>query len=210
MTEFLNLNLGKMNDMNNRDIDFCKLVLRYLKESNTYTFQCIEKINGLDVFVIICQYITQSKEYHVFLDIRSKNIFYDNDTSCETIRLYSEEMIKIQEYDIGVIHKIIVKIFDTIRNLTFSKPTGRFIKNNSSIIPILNIDYDYVSSLNLPNVTLNIHECFLCKELTKTKTPCNHSLCIECWSNLNVAEEPLCPLCNKDILYFDNCDCDNK
>lgn len=208
MTELLNL--GEMSEMSDKDINFCKLVLSYLKESNRYTFQCIEKINGLDVFVIICQYITQSEEYHVFLDIRSKNIFYDNDNSGETIRLYSEEIINIRECNIDVIYQIIVKIFDTIRNLTFSKLTGKFIKNNSSIIPILNIDYDYVLSLNLPNVTLNIHNCFVCKELTKTKTPCNHSLCIECWSNLNIAEYPECPLCNKDIRNLDNCDCNNK
>jgi len=60
----------------------------------------------------------------------------------------------------------------------------------------------------------NYDECCICKEVTSGKTPCNHSLCYACWSNIqetksskcfcdNNCGNKLCPLCRKLLEGFE-------
>jgi hypothetical protein len=61
-------------------------------------------------------------------------------------------------------------------------------------------------SLNSSNFEIKKSvECCVCYKLTKTKTLCNHSLCIRCWFSLKLDEneDVYCPLCRESI-YFAN------
>jgi hypothetical protein len=55
------------------------------------------------------------------------------------------------------------------------------------------------------NIELDYQKCCCCLEITKTKTKCNHNLCIECWGKLpdilNSDEDDSykkCPICRKN------------
>jgi hypothetical protein len=54
------------------------------------------------------------------------------------------------------------------------------------------------------NMHLNIQECVVCMNITKTKTSCNHYLCAICETKI---DNKLCPICRN--YYGSDCDDDD-
>ena len=59
---------------------------------------------------------------------------------------------------------------------------------------------------------LDCSECVVCYEITKSKTPCNHTLCYKCNENIKTTgdkyETPYrpCPICRQNVLFEDSDD----
>jgi hypothetical protein len=89
--------------------------------------------------------------------------------------------------------------------MTFDKYIGELITLEIN----QNVWYDFLKDLPDGNqVVMKDDECCVCREHTKTKTHCNHSLCYVCWEQLPIDGNPLyeectidCPICRRNIIY---------
>ncbi len=107
----------------------------------------------------------------------------------------SEE--KTQEY--------IRDAYESVRYLVFDKLTGQFIDSRLPKLPS-----PFIPELEgIPFVSLSYQACPCCSEYTKTKTACDHPLCLDCWRKIpieetyvatidDIIEHRPCPMCNYD------------
>lgn len=134
---------------------------------------------------------SKNKKFSAGLEIYSKNIeTSNNDNDLYLIYRYkdsSEELINLSQYSL---EKMIFDLMKKEEELIFCPITGTFYEPNcpkrERIICKVNI--------------WGCEECSVCMEKTITKTPCGHTLCLNCWSSLN---KLVCPLCRESIKYFD-------
>jgi hypothetical protein len=124
--------------------------------------------------------------------------------------LYSEVLIKGSEsFNTGAVIAYLEQILDSIPALRFDKKSIRFTKKfiyNDEAVAMFKFD----------NTTTKYKECSVCHELCGTKTECQHSLCLVCFSSIHEVlvddeeeegEQILiksCPLCRKNVDYITN------
>ena len=114
-----------------------------------------------------------------------KNIFKDFDEGMDITPEIIEKFIKI--------------ILEFMGTLKFSKFEGRFISKKSIQKEALQkiVFSDFMEKETSQEV------CSVCLEPTKTRTACNHTLCIPCWQQVK-EENKVCPLCRESISFFRN------
>jgi hypothetical protein len=64
----------------------------------------------------------------------------------------------------------------------------------------------YENCYKFDNIVLNIQECCVCLEATRTRTQCHHHLCWICYDKLT---RKRCPLC-RNCLVCDDCESDDE
>jgi hypothetical protein len=140
------------------------------------------EINDLPVTVYII--ISRSPDIGLNLSIRSTiwDTFED-----DYLLVYSGSVIPISE---GV-ENICQKYVDTINELKVDKIQSCLTTQKSISCKIFN-----------NNVKLRFDQCSVCLEDTNKKTPCDHPLCILCWSKI-IGEEIKCPICRGIICLIE-------
>lgn len=102
----------------------------------------------------------------------------------------------------------VIKIVNILRDIQFNKQYGHFIVPD----PTVDMGWDkawieLIGSTDHIKYNIMIDECCVCREFTKTKTPCNHSLCIECALKIPSTDddgddiEIPCPMCRQCIRH---------
>ena len=148
----------------------------------------IECINELPV-VIKLTINPNLENYLFFVDVESKNIYSDETPLVFLTRFF---------YDIPISNPIIdaddfiTKFKKIVNSLSFDKEKGivtdgRDIKDN-------NFFRDLIQNPNISFIELDT--CAVCFDKTRTKTPCEHTLCFVCWSNMKTKT---CPICREEL-----------
>jgi len=189
--------------MNNKQqINKLAIYLKIQYEAEEYIFEDfnIKKICGMNVNVKLEMkkvafhfYIQPTDVYTVCKDgtIIYKNLYW------KFFRSVIEERT-IEDY------KNVVKfIFELIPQLTFDKFNGKLIEKKEMI------DFSTIFTCfeNIEQIEMEYNKCSCCFEKTKTKTKCNHYLCIECWDKI---ERIYCEECNEGEDDCENEDCGQK
>ncbi len=182
-----------------------------------FVFNCkfpIKEIDNVPVNVIITLY-EETTHKQIDLTIKSSKIYVPEDDSIineddgpdelEAYIFNSEEIIRNNnpKYTIEFIQEALKIIYDKLKILYFDKYNGKFMDKSKEI------SYqDWRTFLNIENITLDFNECCVCLEMTATQTPCKHSLCFKCWSNLKYTKSKKynedtikCPYCRDDISF---------
>jgi hypothetical protein len=120
---------------------------------------------------------------------------------------------KLKEFKYEDIKELVEQVVYTINNLTFDKFSGLFVLKSEKETRKNVIDA-YKTIFKSESITLNIGECVVCMDDTKTKTHCcGKNLCRFCWDklkpkNIDVCGYPdselPCPNCRKDLRYDRN------
>ncbi len=188
-------------------IKFADGILKLMKNDTvfTYRFNSISKIDNVPVIVYL---VRTDGQVGTYLKIYSSVIAIDDDP------LYIRHFIKLfksmfivdlddDDYGINEMCDFIDQVLTMMSQLKFSKSKGKFVLNEKNILDVDSREYDCLSHFNFSNITLNDNICSVCKEITITKTLCEHYLCVPCWSNIKNMN---CPLCRKSIKIGRNID----
>ena len=173
----------------------------------------IKKIDGVDVDVTITFGNDDSVEiFDCVLDIETPFI-WDCSGKCFHLQRYQSKLIykkslECSTWTIGMIEKSIIRLQQELKEFKYHKRTNKFM--NKQDIDMYDAE---VSVFETDNVKYVSDECCVCQEVTSSKTECNHSLCLSCWSSLKIQHHPgfydddeyenhmfmgvLCPLCRK-------------
>lgn len=87
-----------------------------------------------------------------------------------------------------------VELVERLKRLKFNRVSGRFETEPKNYF-----EHHYASD----NIVLDIQDCAVCLEPTRTTTKCKHYLCWRCYDGLTVKR---CPSCRGCLDY--RCDCD--
>jgi hypothetical protein len=105
----------------------------------------------------------------------------------------------------------IIGYFEMMGKLKYNKLLDKFVIPESSCIE----KYHYEVWGGLDGVEMEGEICCVCHEITTSKTDCDHSLCLQCWSKLKKEDPPdpdeymvgikghKCPIC-RDFMGFYN------
>jgi len=152
----------------------------------------IETINELPVTVKIS--ITPNLyNYLFFIDVECHEIMTEE---------YEEVPLKLLTkffYEIAIVNPV----FEVDEFLNYFKGiiNGlKFDKINGSINDEEQQDMKFFQEIiTNPNISFaTTEQCSVCMEETKTKTNCDHTLCLICWSKIK--GEKRCPIC-REILF---------
>lgn len=165
-----------------------ELVKRYETWEKQYTYTIhlpLEKINN--VKVTTC------------LDIQARDseilIYVTRDKSPEFDCVY-----RLQEKDVkptgdllSRINQMLTAFHDVLPTLKTDKYVGCFYDSVYNTLRREQLDYDNLCKIfeDIPNVE-HAGKCCVCYEFTKTHTKCDHSLCIECWSDIRTNPDGEC------------------
>ena len=119
----------------------------------------------------------------VHLDLSEKYSLWIKSEDTEDI-LYEidEEMLMLTPEDIA---RAIVKMRDTLDQLYYFKPLGKYI---------LKEDKHEVLIFKVFKKFLQIEDCAICFEDTNVKTLCKHYCCHKCMEKIKI-----CPICRRDL-----------
>jgi hypothetical protein len=138
-------------------------------------------------------------------EIQDRNIRESEE--CDMSHTYIEKMSPLhskifpefdKDADItpAIIEKFVQIILKFLDSVEFSKVDGRFLsKTYCRKEKARNIVFEKYLEKETPE-----NQCSVCMDITKTKTPCGHKLCIPCWIQI---KNECCPLCRGDISYFE-------
>lgn len=158
----------------------------------------IETINGLPISAKI-SIVPNLYNYLFFVDIDANGI-----------DVFEEEILSLNFimklfYEISIENPVInndefINAFKKIVNsLRYNNKTGKIEDGEEN-------DNQFFRDL-ISNSNISFREedqCCVCEEKTKTRTPCDHTLCLICWSKIKpVEDEKPCPICRESI-YFKN------
>ena len=131
--------------------------------------------------------LSKLKKYFILYDIYTNNIIIVKNDENTLIQFYTES---------------INNIHDTIKNIKFDKMEGKFVEELNNI---MEKEFELLFA-DCSNIKLTWDKCPCCFDETKTKTPCNHPMCIECWGKLELKQEDdddyyiqICPICKNDM-----------
>ena len=142
-------------------------------------------------------------EFFVFRVLSFETGDIETIESCEPLVIYAKSLMKgtTESLTIEEVKAYIEEILKIIPTLSFNKRSGRLTTDYV-------YDDDVVSLFEFDNTTTLIYEkCCVCHDLTGTRTPCRHSLCLVCISSLpevdSEEEDEMpskkCPLCRETI-----------
>jgi hypothetical protein len=127
--------------------------------------------------------------YLFFIDIEADGVNAEEDVPLNFICKFF--------YEIPIINPVINhdEFIDSFKKIMNSL---RFDKVNGTIEDGEESENNFFREIiNNPNISFKESEqCSVCIEPTKTKTPCNHSLCYPCWAKLKTK---ICPLCRDEL-----------
>jgi hypothetical protein len=152
----------------------------------------IQCINDLPVTVKIS--ITPNLyNYLFFIDVDCHEIMTEEYDEEIPLRLLSKFFYEISKENPVINNDEFLDSFKKIINsLRFDKVKGTIddeeqdTKFFQELITNANISFALVDN------------CSVCMEETKTKSLCNHTLCLICWSKL---KEKICPQCREELFY---------
>lgn len=188
-----------------------KLALIFIKKLETelpgikFEILPIIKINDIPVTVKIIRPLW--KKHSIVLHIESNFAYID-----EGLRDRQEVIMLEKKYEkndentlIQFYTESINNIHDTIKNIKFDKMEGKFVEELNNI---MEKEFELLFA-DCSNIKLTWDKCPCCFDETKTKTPCNHPMCIECWGKLELKQEDdddyyiqICPICKNDMPHF--------
>lgn len=98
--------------------------------------------------------------------------------------------------DSGVTYEDFCRMIEGIKDMKFDTFNGVFT-NPSRLLKTTPLLYE-LPMFHHPNVEMDYTDCCICMEMTITKTPCSHALCIRCQQKL---KKSTCPLCRENISW---------
>lgn len=137
---------------------------------------------GLNIIIQKFMNELNKYEYYGIVKIFSPKITIGD--SCENYSLFYHR-VQLKKFSIEYIENFLLEFKNLLKTLKFDKLYGKFESNM-----IINTDKIGLDLFGLEYSTCN--DCSVCFEKTYTKTACNHSLCIECWSKM---KNDKCPIC---------------
>jgi len=149
--------------------------------------QCINELPIIAKIVIV----PNTEKYLFFVDIDVNGV----DIEEEDLPL---QLLSSFFYDIEIINPVINNdIFldsfkKIINSLAFCRINGKLCDTEQDIC--------LREIVTNPNICFeSIENCSVCIEPTKTKTNCDHTLCLVCWAKIK--GEKRCPICREKIYY---------
>ena len=177
----------------------------------------INKIDGMECNVILvmnCRCIR--------MVINTNRLYTDcchimNDNLCNYV-LFEKHFITVNETIVEQSFvfkkehfvKVLVELKTLLPKLRFNRLKGK-LTDKDETQDISQLFCVFLSDMK--NVDTGVEECCVCSEKTFTKTPCGHTLCIQCWERIKPTRvcgdefSPLCPMCREDISFEDKCNC---
>ena len=167
----------------------------------------IEEIAGMKVNVSI-----EIMAFYKRVDVKieSSELYYED--TCNPLYYYSDILFSDAtksgelptEQDMV---KALEELYKILPTLVFDKMEGRIVQHSEKYTN----PEAYVKLLSHPNIKLSLDKCCVCLEYTKTTTPCNHTLCYQCWQHIKkeTCDDPdcdstthrKCPMCRGDIQW---------
>jgi len=158
----------------------------------------IETINGLPISAKI-SIVPNLYNYLFFVDIDANGIDVE-----DPVEILPLNFIMKLFYEISIENPVInndefINAFKKIVNsLRYDNKTGKIEDGEES-------DNQFFREL-ITNQNISFKEeesCCVCEEKTKTRTPCDHTLCLICWSKIkSVENEKQCPIC-REVIYYE-------
>jgi len=158
----------------------------------------IEAINGLPVVAKI-SIVTNLYNYLFFVDIDANGIDVE-----DPVEILPLNFIMKLFYEISIENPVIdndefINAFKKIVNsLRYDNKTGKIEDGEEE-------DNQFFRELiTNENISFQKEEtCCVCEEFTKTRTSCDHTLCLICWSKIkSVDNVKSCPLC-REVIYYE-------
>jgi len=165
----------------------------------------IKLIAGIPVYfeVSILKEITsefsdkKKNNYYIIVIIESSKISIGNNFANLRLLYWKEKLTKFSPKQI---EKKLLFFKDKMTKIKLDKLNGIFCFEDDKIT-FKNIGND-IFGLEYSNC----EKCSVCYEQTYTKSSCEHSLCVECWSNI---KNNKCPLCRAFLHMKDEDDDDD-
>jgi hypothetical protein len=189
-----------------------KISLSHVKEienhSKYYSLE-IKKICGIPVSVGLVRMANTKEQYLVMLDIEAKHAHTLTPNDRLHLTLFKSIFIKCESISLIDFYKeIISKTKKMIQNLQFNKFIGKFeIPTEECKETKMDLINEIFSDCE--NIEFQWDKCCACFNNTITKTPCNHTLCVECWSGLKEEHDEddyemefqKCPICREEMNF---------
>jgi hypothetical protein len=156
----------------------------------------IHTVNDLPVTAKI-SIVPNSVNYLFFIDIDVNGVDVEDPIDILPLQLLSKLFYEIPIINSVIDNEYFIDSFKKIVNsLRYDNRTGKIDEDEENT----QFFRDLISN---ENITFQEEEsCSVCMEITKTKTQCNHSLCLICWSKIKSVEgDKPCPIC-REPLYF--------
>ena len=154
----------------------------------------VKMLNDLPVSIKI---VIQPNLYNYlfFVDVDCDDVIVEPDE--EPLKLLCQFF-----YEIPVLNPVIdndefIHSFKKIMNeLKYNNKTGKINEDEEN-------NQFFRDLISNENITFREEEaCCVCSEETKTRTSCQHTLCLICWSKIKSVEgDKPCPIC-REALYF--------
>ena len=155
-----------------------------IKKENRFfgvTYPHVDKIDGVCVDVRMHY---KEKTKRLFFDISMDHCMSNEDDGHAIFQSTNvkKDNGKLTEDDIRL---LLTDIEKTADELKFNKRLGRFLGYKRQ-----NYNKNHIQG----------DDCHVCFEPTKSKTSCNHSLCVECCQHLG--DNPKCPTCREPDIWI--------
>lgn len=156
----------------------------------------ISKIHGIAVDI---SFKACPSANWVYFKIHAMNIVNYNK------ELYSKYItLKKSNNTVKDVENFITEQFDFIRDCVFDRMSGKFVLPTEKEPTLCRFIAEFAKDKE--HITTTVRECCVCYELTRTRTMCNHYVCVECWNKLNYVTNPEtecdelpCPMCKADL-----------
>ena len=157
----------------------------------------IETINGLPISAKI-SIVPNTVNYLFFVDIDVDGVDIEPDE--EPLQLLSKLFYEIPIINSVIDNEYFIESFKKIVNsLRYDNRTGKIDEDEED-------NKFFRDLISNENITFREEEaCCVCSEETKTRTSCQHTLCLICWSKIKSVEgDKPCPICRQAIYFNKN------
>ena len=148
---------------------------------------------------VLCEcwfdFVKNPHNYYINVKIVS-TLGYDDG---ENLSLFNKFYgISFEEYNEETLLDKLYELFNMLNTIKFSKYSGKFYTEDDDNFHIKD---EFMFLGKLANLSCIMEECCVCKEITISKTECNHALCRPCMFQLKPDEEgmQLCPICRENL-----------
>lgn len=175
-------------------------------EIEAYAKQLLKKNGGnktyYDTLLMKKDGINFDLKFHINDKIRGYELrdphIYTDDYFCSNY-VYHHCGHSIEEYiTLEKLTNFLKSMFEELEDLVFDKSIGKFIDKKKK-------EYNKIQYEAFKKFLRGFDDCSVCLEQTTNKTPCGHTLCMECWQKLENPEKPKCPICRGYIDYVEKC-----
>ena len=190
-----------------------KVSLAHVREIENYPKYYsleIKKICGIPVSVGLVRMANTKEQYVVMFEIEAKHAHALSPQDRIHYTLYQTKFLKCESMSLIEFYKqIITDIKERIKKLQFNKLIGAFESPSEEELKETKMDLINEIFSDCENIEFEWDKCCACFNYTVTKTPCQHTLCIECWGNIKEEHDEddcdmefqKCPMCREEM-YF--------